>query len=251
MRESRTAERGARIALYHSIPRADALNFERQMVFLKRNYDIVPLPELIKAIESRNRGSRPLLAVTFDECFRDAYANAVPALLRHGIPATFFAVCDFTDASKHGLQAVEAFCRERMYTRLVQPGMSWKQLRELKRQGFDIGSHTNSHAWCSKLADEELHLELNGSRDRLSEELGCQIEHFAFPFGTERHVSEKAVAMARAAGYRSACWARRGWNTFRTDPYHLRRDPLSPAWPLSVIEGMLCGLFDWWKPAVV
>jgi peptidoglycan/xylan/chitin deacetylase (PgdA/CDA1 family) len=64
--------------------------FETQMRFLRRAYDVVPLSRIVDVA----RGAAPLTprlaAVTFDDGWRDVHDHALPVLVRHRIPATLF-----------------------------------------------------------------------------------------------------------------------------------------------------------------
>lgn len=74
----------------------DAMTFERQMVFLKREFNVLPLGE---ACAMRARGSLPARAVciTFDDGYADNEQVALPILKRVGLPATFFVATGFLD----------------------------------------------------------------------------------------------------------------------------------------------------------
>ncbi|MGZ5863124.1 MAG: polysaccharide deacetylase family protein, partial [Methyloceanibacter sp.] len=54
-----------------------------------------------------------------------------------------------------------------------------------------IGAHTKGHYAIAKLSPEKAREELEGSADRLENELGMRPAHFSFPFGD--------VSSARAA----------------------------------------------------
>jgi peptidoglycan/xylan/chitin deacetylase (PgdA/CDA1 family) len=62
--------------------------FERQMRFVARRYRVVSLARLIEHLESGAPGT--LLAITFDDGYRDNYENAFPILQRYGLAATIF-----------------------------------------------------------------------------------------------------------------------------------------------------------------
>lgn len=71
--------------------------FSDQIRFLKSNLDIISPDELTSAVRCR-RGRFCLL--TFDDGYRDNFENAFPILKAANVPATFFVVTGFLDASK-------------------------------------------------------------------------------------------------------------------------------------------------------
>jgi peptidoglycan/xylan/chitin deacetylase (PgdA/CDA1 family) len=80
----------ARILLFHGTPRRDAGAFERQMRWLKRRFQIVPLRSLIAAAANGDGGLARKVALTFDDGLRSNVAVAYPILHKLAIPATFF-----------------------------------------------------------------------------------------------------------------------------------------------------------------
>lgn len=76
---------------------ATAEDFDRQVAFLKRNFEVIGLTDLDQAL-SQPRGQFMLL--TFDDGYRDNYSRAFPILKSHGVPATFFIATGFIDRPK-------------------------------------------------------------------------------------------------------------------------------------------------------
>lgn len=70
--------------------------FAAQLRVLSRSCELVSPGDLSDAT-LRERGRRVLL--TFDDCYRDNYTIAFPALVQHGVPATFFLVSGFADGT--------------------------------------------------------------------------------------------------------------------------------------------------------
>jgi len=66
-------------------------NFERQMLYLKRNFEILKVSELLKKIKEK-RIPQNGIVITFDDGYADNYEFALPVLEKLKIPATFF-VC--------------------------------------------------------------------------------------------------------------------------------------------------------------
>lgn len=80
----------ARALLFHGTPRRDAAALERQLRWLRRRFDIVPLRALAAAAAAGDVGRK--LALTFDDGLRSNVTVAYPLLRKLGLPATFF-VC--------------------------------------------------------------------------------------------------------------------------------------------------------------
>lgn len=61
--------------------------------------------------------------------------------------------------------------------------MTWDQIRSLRREGMEIGSHTRTHRPLQTLPAEHLEAELGGSRQDLERELGESVPAIAYPVG--------------------------------------------------------------------
>jgi peptidoglycan/xylan/chitin deacetylase (PgdA/CDA1 family) len=69
--------------------------FERQLAFLERHFEIVPLGQLLDGGTGRRPARRPRCVITFDDGWRDNYDVAFPILRQRGLPATIFLTTDF------------------------------------------------------------------------------------------------------------------------------------------------------------
>jgi peptidoglycan/xylan/chitin deacetylase (PgdA/CDA1 family) len=96
--------------------------------------------------------------------------------------------------------------------------MGWDTLRELARDGVEIGSHTVSHAHLTRLGDAELDGELADAKRRLEDELGRPARLLAYPYGEHDSRVHDAV---RRAGY-AAAFAQWPGSSIR-NPYALPR----------------------------
>lgn len=175
------------ILCYHSVGNSGwrfatpVKDFEEQINYLLGNYQIKSLPNLL----SEKSGG---VAITFDDGYEDVYGNAFPILKRNKIPAAIFILGDQDNANRHELENDLKF-------------MDLSEIKHLKNEGWEIGSHTNTHADLYKLSNVELNNEIEGSKKRLESKLGSVISYFAYPKGKYDYTIMKIV---KNAGYTSA-----------------------------------------------
>lgn len=74
--------------------------------------------------------------------------------------------------------------------------LTWHQLREMQKEGLDIGSHSVSHPILSALSEPELKYELLYSQQRIFEEIGEKPKGICYPNGMARDTSENVEASA-------------------------------------------------------
>lgn len=88
-----------RILAYHSIDKVrlkpleieqDAENFEKQVLFLKKNFNVISLSEFLKCMRDGRGYPRNSVLITFDDGYRDNYTNAFPVLKANGVSAAVF-----------------------------------------------------------------------------------------------------------------------------------------------------------------
>ena len=88
---------------------------------------------------------------------------------------------------------------------LDQVMMSWDELREMKRGGMCIGSHTMSHPLLPAISQQEAAIEIAGSKAKIEEELDAPAVHLSYPNpGEGVHVNEAVKNLVRHAGYLTA-----------------------------------------------
>jgi peptidoglycan/xylan/chitin deacetylase (PgdA/CDA1 family) len=168
-------------------------DLERQLIgFLNRGYTPVTFREL-----ARHDGqARRRLAITFDDAFASVY-DAAPLLDRVGAPATVFVPTTYvTHATSLAWPTNDRWC-DTPWEDELRP-MSWAQLTDLSRRGWEVGSHTRSHLHLTTLSDDELAEELAGSRQECAERSGAPCDTLAYPYGD---YDLRVSAAARRAGY--------------------------------------------------
>lgn len=194
--------------------------FEQYCRFFQRHFRVVPLRELVARLES-GRTPHHELAITFDDGYRDNFENALPVLERLSLPATFFVVSQWV-----GTDVVPWWDSRRG---VRHPWMTWDEVRSLHRRGFEVGSHTRTHADLGQVSHAAARDELFGARLELERALGAPVESFAYPYGGRNNLTEANRALVKAAGYRCCCSGFGGINDPDTDPFRLQRVAIAPS----------------------
>jgi peptidoglycan/xylan/chitin deacetylase (PgdA/CDA1 family) len=104
--------------------------------------------------------------------------------------------------------------------------LTWKQLRELAREGLTLGSHTRTHIIMTQVTPERMREEVQGSQEDLQREIGACLPIFCYPNGNHNDV---VVSVLRELGIRLAFTTMSGPNNLDSfDPLCLRRTVIMP-----------------------
>jgi len=102
--------------------------------------------------------------------------------------------------------------------------MNWSEIKGLKQQGFDVGSHTISHIPLTNLSESQANYEIMHSKELLSEKIDSDVNGFCYPRGAFNQVHEK---MVQEHNYSYAVSTHFGCNTDNLGLYSLRRRNIS------------------------
>ncbi len=186
--------------------------FDNQMKYLKTNgYKTITQEELISFLDYRNSIPEKSIMITIDDGYRSIYRTAYPILKKYGFTATLFVYTDFVGVCKNAI--------------------TWEQLREMKSNGFSIGSHTLSHADLTKQmpgeTDEDFRVrimkELRVSKQIIDKKLNQDTISLAFPYGS---YNEEVLNFTKSCGYKIGVSVKRGSNPFFSDPLTLKRNQI-------------------------
>lgn len=187
--------------------------------FFRRFFVVVSLEEFLNQVRAGQDVSRQLV-ITFDDGYRDNWALAAGALRRRCLSACFFVATEFIGSTKVPWWDAERQIRPRW--------MTWDNVRALRRDGFEIGSHTMNHVDLGVVEHEEAAREVEESRKRLEHELDSPVCFFSYPYGGPHQITEESREAVRRAGYTCCLSAFGGVVRRDDDPFHLRRTPISP-----------------------
>ncbi len=212
----------AMVLFYHRIAdrepndwTASNANFARQIRWLKDHFDMVTLGEAQRRVASGDN-DRPCVSITFDDGYAENCQQALPLLIREGVPCTYFVASSFVASGK-------PFPHDLARGRPLRPN-SPAEIRQLAQAGIEIGAHTRTHVDLGQIDDPaRLYDEIVGSKHDLEDLTGKAVRYFAFPYGQHRNLNPLAFQIARDNGFQGVCSAYGGFNFPADDSFHLQR----------------------------
>ncbi len=221
------------VLTYHKLSRngtPDAMtvreaDFEAQMRFLRENgYRVIPLDDLFEFLRFRRQIPARSVVITFDDGWRSVYDIALPILKKYGYPATLFVYTDLIVGSRETL--------------------SWDQVRELSRNGFDIEGHSKTHRYLGRKERKEsfrdyfeaVRKEIVESAKIIRKHTGREVKYLAYPYGDTNAL---VAAMTRQEGYRLAFTVERESAPFFSNDYRVGREMIYGTFTLKDFENNL------------
>ncbi len=182
------------ILLYHSVcedldfptsagTNVSPENFEWQIDFLNRHFEIISLEKMGKSKIRRTA------AVTFDDGYADNYLTAFSILQKYSVPVTFFLTVGMVG-------------KDWNFPDGAYPGLSWENIRAMNADPLiSFESHGFRHLDLTRLSEEKSALEIKSSRIILEENLGEPVKFFAYPHGS---YNKTIIDQVMEAGYQGA-----------------------------------------------
>lgn len=155
-------------------------DFAEQMSILTLyGYSTITISDLVNVIqEGGELPARPII-LTFDDSNLSVYENAYPIMRSHGFVGVAYVVANRLHAENY---------------------INTDQLKELIAAGWEVGSHSMTHADLS-LDRTIVNDEVLRSKQVLEEQLGVTIETFAYPYS---HFKAYIASRVQVYGYTSA-----------------------------------------------
>ena len=142
--------------------------------------------QVITRIDNWQDTGQKQVSLSFDDGHASDYELVLPLLQSHNATATFFIVPDLI--GKHGY-------------------LSWQQVRQLQEAKMEIGSHSLSHPYLTRLSKEQLLIELQHSKDQIEQNIGVELKSFAYPYGD---CSQQTHQVAKSVGFQYICTSKPG-----------------------------------------
>jgi peptidoglycan/xylan/chitin deacetylase (PgdA/CDA1 family) len=156
--------------------------FRTQMRLLARRFEPVTLEEGAGRLASGDPLPRDLVAVTFDDGYRDVHRRAWPILSALRVPATLFLATAFLEGE------IRAPIRRGRDAGEEPLPLAWDEVREMVASGLvSVGSHSHTHRDFDALTPGEAAEEVRRSKAILEDRLGRPVESFAYPRAVVGH----------------------------------------------------------------
>ncbi|WP_127503693.1 polysaccharide deacetylase family protein [Actinoplanes solisilvae] len=168
--------------MYHSVsavggPMSDlavppALLREQLHALTAAGYRLTGLTEALDRLAAGS--TERLLAVTFDDGYRDFLTEGVPILKEAGAGATLYASVGHLGGTASWMGR---------WASAFGPMLTWDELAEVAAAGVEIGNHSLIHHPLDVLPAAQLRDELTRSHDELEQRLQLTVRSFAYPHG--------------------------------------------------------------------
>jgi len=271
------------ILCYHSIDTTGSLIstapslFAKQVEHLRKHrYQVIPLGEMCRLLQTEQPISPKTLVMTFDDGYENNYTYAFPLLKSCGFSATIFLATGYVGQNagwmKRDLEAM--FCErsnlssrqvdlnvlnralvqkripylltlprrqltsaiEKFFAMTDMPIFGWKEAQEMSRYGIEFGAHSHSHPFLPELTITDATREIARSKEEIEERLQRSVSSFCYPYGSLNCAVKKLV---REAGFLVACSTRFGVNAINNlDLFSLKRIMLSDS--IDMLKFHLC-----------
>lgn len=186
------------ILIYHAVGHGpwaipeDA--FIKQIQWLKKNCDIVPLTGLLLDSPKKNK---ICVSLTFDDGYACLYDTVLPILKAENTVGTVYIntgwMSECNESRKDSNPNLGHYPSEKF--------LIWDEVEELNKAGWEIGSHGVNHIDLTKQSACKVEEELHSSKMTIEKKLNRRCNHFAYTFGQhDAHVRNKV----QKAGYQFA-----------------------------------------------
>jgi peptidoglycan/xylan/chitin deacetylase (PgdA/CDA1 family) len=166
------------------------------------DYNILPIPEILDAIQTNTPLPPKTIGITFEGAYMSAWYNAMPILMDKNIPFTVFYASDKADQKQTG-------------------HIDWKTLKKLAvHKHVTLAALPASYSHIAHTDKTTMTAALNKARARFRENFAYEVDYLAYPFGEYNNV---LTALAKAQGFKAAFALHSGPIHSSTDLYAIPR----------------------------
>lgn len=232
-----------RVLMYHNIIEEDFENFEKQIKYLKKNWNFVTPKTFHSLLIKRQKIKGRNLLLTFDDGFKSNVFIARNILKKYNIKAIFFIPLKFIKL-KSKTEKIK-FINKNLkinYINKNMENMNLDDLSYLKKNGHEIGSHTYSHKNLKNIKNlNTLNNEIFKKNKYFEKKINFKFKSFALNFGSINFISRISLNISLKF-YKSVFVAIRGENKINRKLIY--RDNVNSKENPKILELYLMGVFD-------
>lgn len=187
-------------------------DFAAQMRYLRdHGYRVIRASEAVMLLRAKKSLPPKTVVLTVDDAYSTFKSGAMPVLRQYGFPVTLFVNTDSVGSKDY---------------------LDWNELRQLAKEGVEIGNHTATHRSLTDRSAKEssddyrkrLYADLDRAQQLLLRELGIAAQLFAYPYGEYSRLTQEIV---QDYGFTAAFAQHSGVIGADADLFSLARTPLT------------------------
>jgi peptidoglycan/xylan/chitin deacetylase (PgdA/CDA1 family) len=213
------------------LPRRD---FEAQVRFLAERKRAIGLDDLRRFVAGETELPPGAALVTIDDGFASTFAEALPVLRHHAVPAVAFATASLVGNVEAGRAHPERY-------------MTWDELARLREGGITVGAHGYEHLSLGAMSRGGALEQGARARELLEKRLGCRVDSFAYPYGTLRDFNAGTRGALAEAGYALVFTSQHGSVRSGLDPHELPRIKVESGDSRRLFAALCDGAMDAWR----
>lgn len=160
----------------------------KEIDMLLKYCKFVGLPEINKYLNQKSYSGKPVFSISFDDGYKDVMTIAKD-LNNRGVKPAVFILSHTESADRSELENKKSF-------------LNVKDIKQLMKLGWTIGSHGATHQSFHLLSDKkDILFEIKSSKEKISKTINRKINLLAYPKGA---YNEKIVKTVSISGYDAA-----------------------------------------------
>jgi peptidoglycan/xylan/chitin deacetylase (PgdA/CDA1 family) len=244
----RSAEAALPILMYHGISDnpetgispyyktcTSPATFEKHMRWLhEAGFRSANLSEASQILQRPNAAQEKIVAITFDDGFRDFHTHAMPVLEQFGFTATVYLPTAFIGQQRRSFKGREC--------------LTWSEVIELRAGGIEFGSHTVNHPVLYQLDWPDIQRETRDSKIEIENRLQTTVASFSYPYAfpqENRRFTRHLAEILREQGYQNCVTTVIGSAQANDNPFQLKRLPANNCDDEFLFAAKLNGSYDW------
>jgi len=184
------AKDNAVILMYHHVsnitPKVTSVSpetFHQHMQYLADNHNVLPLEQVIVALQNNQPLPDKTVVITFDDGYKNLYDNAHPILKKFAFPYTIFVTPPLISKANYQL--------------------NWQQVKRMASENASFANHGKHHNHLLSKNPEESQQDwlsrtmqdIEDAEKMLEKNIGYSLRYFAYPYGEfDKHLKTQLSA---------------------------------------------------------